>query len=115
MMGAPASVNEDPTAVRFSKSLADEIQLSGKFHLWTGKLSELPPNGVVITVRSSQVKLASGSELGSAIFVEAERPSGKDPGYYKEVTESVEFIPKNDSVADETRSFLAAVGRALEQ
>ena len=74
-------------------------------HICGRKIYELPPNGVVITVRSIQVKLANGGELGSAVFVEAERPSGKDPGYYKEVTQSMKMIPKNDSVADETRSF----------
>src|SRR5580698_9409236 len=62
---APASTNDDQTALRFSKSLADEIQLSGRFQLWTGKDYDLPPNGVRIMVRSVQVKLRGGNELGS--------------------------------------------------
>lgn len=114
-MQAPASTNDDRTALRFSKSLADEIQLSGRFYLWTGKYYDLPPNGVRIMVRSIQVKLRNGNELGSAIFAEAERPSDKDPGYYKVVSEQFWMIPKDDSVADETRGFLAEVDRALKQ
>jgi hypothetical protein len=113
-MQAPASTNDDQTSLRFSKSLADEIQLSSRFYLWTGKY-DLPPNGVRIMVRSIQVKLHNGNELGSAIFVEAERPSGKDPGYYKVVSEQLWMIPKDGSVADETRGFLAEVDRAREQ
>src|SRR5208282_666274 len=99
-MQAPASTNDDQTALRFSKSLSDEIQLSGKFYLWTGKYYDLPPNGVRIMVRSIQVTLRNGDELGSAIFVEAERPSGKDLGYYKVVSEQLWMIPKDSSVAD---------------
>jgi hypothetical protein len=113
IMVASASVNHDQTAMRFSRSLSDEIQLSGRFYWF--KNGELPPNGVRITVRSIQIKLQNGNEMGSAIFVEAERPSGKDAGYYKVVSEQLAMISKNDSVADETRSFLAAVDRALEQ
>jgi len=114
-MEAPRSVNEDRTALKFSKSLSDEIQLSGKFYLWIGEPSALPLRGVRILVRSIQVKLSTGEELGSAIFAEADRASGKDPGYYKVVTEQMWMIPKNDSVADETRGFLAEVDRALER
>ncbi len=113
-MQASVNLNEDRTALRFSRSLADEIQLSGKFYLWTGNSDALPPNGVRIMVRSIQVKLSKGSELGSAIFVEADRPSAKDPGYYKVVSEQMWMIQKDDSVADETRGFLAKVDRALE-
>jgi hypothetical protein len=112
---APASTNDDQTALRFSKSLADEIQLSGKFYLWTGKYYDLPPNGMRIMVRSIQVELRSGAALGSAIFVDAERPSVKDPGYYRVVSEQLWMIPKDDSVADQTRGFLAEVDRALER
>lgn len=110
-MQAPASTNDDQTALRFSKSLADEIQLSSRFYLWTGKY--LPSSGVRIMVRSIQVKLQNGDELGSAIFVEAEHPSSKDPGYYKVVAEQFWMIPKGDSVGDQTRGFLAEVDRAL--
>ncbi len=107
-------LNEDQTALRFSKSLSDEIELSSGFYLWTGNYSDFPPNGVRIMVRSIQVKLRNGNELGSAIFVEADRPSTKDPGYYKVVSEQTWMIPKDDSVADETRGFLAELSRALE-
>jgi hypothetical protein len=111
-----ASLNDDQTALRFSRSLSDEIQLSGGFYLWKiAKNGDLPPSGVRITVRSIQIRLHKGDEMGSAIFVEAERPSGKDPGYYKVVSELLSMIPKDGSVADETRSFLATVARALER
>jgi hypothetical protein len=106
-------VNDDKTAVKFSLSLADEIQLSAKFSLWTGKLSELPSNGVCIFVRSIQVKTTNGEELGSAIFIEADRASGKDPGYFKIVRETMWMIPKDGSVADETRGFLVEVDKKL--
>jgi hypothetical protein len=106
-------VDEDKTAVKFSQSLADEIQLSGKFSLWTGKLSELPPDGVCITVRSIQVKTTNGEELGSAIFVEADRASGRDPGYFKVIRETMWMLPKDGSVADATRGFLADVDKKL--
>jgi hypothetical protein len=105
---------EDITAIRFSQALADEIQLSLKFSLWTGKLFELPSNGICITVRSVQVKMTDGKELGSAIFVEAERPSGKDPGYFKVIRETMWMIPKDGSVTDVARGFLADVDKRLE-
>ena len=114
-MQAPASTNDDQAALRFSKSLADEIQLSSRFYLWTGKYYDFPPNGVRIMVRSIQVKLQNGNELGSAIFVVAERPSSKDPGYYKVVSEQLWMIPKDDSVGNQTRGFLAGVDQALSQ
>jgi len=114
-MQSPVAVNDDQTAIKFSKSLADEIQLSGKFYFWTGKYYDLPPSGLRIMVRSIQITLRNGNELGSAIFVTAERPSGKDPGYYKVVSAQLWMIPKDDSVADQTRDFLAGVSRALEQ
>jgi hypothetical protein len=109
------NLNDDQTATRFSKSLSDEVQLSGKFYYWTGKYYDLPANGVRIMVRSKQIKLSNGDELGSAIFVEADRPSGKDPGYYRVLFEQFSMIPKDHSVADSTRGFLAEVDRALEQ
>jgi hypothetical protein len=106
-------VNEDKTAVKISQSLADEIQLSAKFSLWAGKLSELPSNGVCIFVRSIQVKTTNGEELGSAIFIEADRPSGKDPGYFKIIRETMWMIPEDGSVADVARGFLADVDKKL--
>jgi len=109
----PVDLSDDQTANRFSKSLSDEIQLSGKFYYWTGKYYDLPPNGVRIMVRSVQVTLRNGSVLGSAIFATAERASARDPGYYKVVSEQLWMIPKDDSVADETRGFLADVDRKL--
>jgi hypothetical protein len=108
-------VNEDQTAVRFTKSLSDEIQLSGKFYYWDGKSSEFPANGVTITVRSVQVKFETGEVVGSAIFVEASLASGKDPDYSKVVAERIWMIPKDDPVGDDTRSFLAEVNRRLER
>jgi hypothetical protein len=108
-------LGEDITAVRFSQALTDQIQLSGKFSLWTGKLSELPSDGIYITVRSIQVKKTDGEELGSAIFVEADRPSGKDPGYFKVIRETMWMIPKGGSVDDATRGFLAEVDKELER
>jgi hypothetical protein len=115
VMQAPRSVNEDRTALRFSKSISDEIQLSGKFYLWTRDSSEFPLSGVRIIVRSIQVKLKTGEELGSAIFVEADRASVKDPEYSKVVLEEMWMIPKDDSVADQTRGFLAELNRILER
>ena len=112
-MQARYLVDEDKTAVKFSQSLADEIQLSGKFSLWTGKLSQLPSVGVCIIVRSIQVKTTNGEELGSAIFVEADRSSGKDPGYFKVIRETMWMIPKDGSVADATRGFLTEVDKKL--
>jgi len=109
------SMNNDQTSLRFSKSLADEIQLSGKFYFWTGKYYDLPPSGVRITVRAIPVTLRNGNELGSAIFIEAERPSGKEPGYYKILSEEMWMIPTDGSVSDDTRGFLAEVDRALER
>lgn len=106
-------VDEDKTAVKFSQSLADEIQLSGKFSMWTGKLSELPSDGVCIFIRSIQVKTTNGEELGSAMFIEADRASGKDPGYFKVIRETMWMIPKDGSVADAARGFLAEVDKKL--
>ena len=114
VMQADLSTNDDPTALRFSKSLSDDIQLSGKFYYWTAKDSALPSNGIRILVRSIQIKLEDGSELGSAIFVEADRPSLKEAGYYKVISGHFLMIPKDASVADETRSFRAEVDRSLE-
>ena len=108
-------VGDDITGIRFSQALTDDIQLSLKFSLWTGKLSELPSDGICITVRSVQVKMTDGKELGSVIFVEAERASGKDPGYFKVITETMWMIPKDGSVADATHSFLADVDKKLER
>ena len=105
---------DDITAIRFSQALTNEIQLSLKFSLWTGKLSELPSDGICITVRSVQVKMADGKELGSVIFVEADRPSGKDPGYFKVIRETMWMIPKDGSVIDAARGFLADVDKRLE-
>jgi hypothetical protein len=112
-MVADASVNDDQTTLRFSQSLADEIQLSGNFYMWPGKV--LPQNGVRITVKSIRITLKNGNELGSAIFIEAECPSGKDPGYFRVVSAQLMMIPKDASVADETRSFLASVDRELKR
>jgi hypothetical protein len=111
---APVDTNQDQTAIKFSRSLSDEIQLSAQFYYWQGK-DDLPPNAVRIMVRSIKVQLDKGSELGSAIFVEADRPSTKDPGYYKVIAEQRFMIPKNVSVADETRGFLADVDRNLKR
>lgn len=115
VMQAPPSVNNDQTALRFSRSLSDEIQLSARFYLWKTGKDDLPPNGVRITVMLVQVRLRNGDELGSAIFVKAERPSAKEGGYYKVVSEILQMIPKDNPVADETRGFLAEVDRALEK
>ena len=111
---ALTTTNQDQTAMRVSKSLSDEIQLSGKFYYWTGKSSEFPANGVRIVLRSVQVKLTSGAVEGSAIFFQATLASSKDPGYYKVITEQVWFIPNGDPIADDVRSFLATVDRKLE-
>src|ERR1700687_185609 len=97
IMQADAYTNADPIALRFSKSLADEITLSGRFYFWTGKNDSLPPNGVLISVASIQI-----SDLSSAICVEAERPSSRDPGYNKLVSQHMLVIPKDSSVADNT-------------
>jgi hypothetical protein len=115
IMQADAGTNTDPIALRFSRSLADEITLSGRFYLWTGKNDSLPPNGVLISVASIQITLHNGSDLGSAICVEAERPSSRDPGYNKLVSQHMLMIPKDSSVADNTRAFLAEVERGLEK
>lgn len=113
-MQSPATSNEDETALKFTRSLADEVQLSARFTLWTGNPYDLPTNGVRVLLRSIQV--TSGSrDLGSAIFVEAQRQSVKDPGYYEVITEQLWMIPKDNSVAEETRFFLAKMDRALEK
>ena len=110
---APIRTTEDQTAIRFTKSLADEIQLSGKFYYWKD-FNTLPSNGIRIELRSIQIKIGNDIETGSAIFVEAVRPSAKDPGYYKEIAEQMYSLPKDSSVADETREFLASVSRELD-
>lgn len=114
ILEAPAYVNKDETALRFSKSLSDEIQLSGRFYLWSGS-SALPPGGLRITVRSVPVTPNHTQELGSALFVVASQPSTKEQGYFKEVSEQMMWIPKGAPVGDETRSFLASVAKALER
>ncbi len=114
-MQAPISTNADEIALRFRKSLGDEITLSGRFYFWTGKNDDLPPNGVRIRLSSIQVKLQNGDGLGSAIYVEAERLSSRDPGYCKVVSQQLLMIPKDFSVADDTRAFLAEVERVLEK
>src|SRR5439155_24025050 len=109
-------LTDDQAAAKFANSLSDEIQLSGKF-FESGNLANpvrVPTNGVRIVVRPMPVKLLDGNELGSAIFVEADRPSAKDPGYYKGVTEQTWMIPKDGSVADQTRRFVAEVDRVLD-
>lgn len=114
-MTAPAYVNKDQTAIRFSRSLADEIKLSGKFYLWSPKTPTLlPPGGIEIAVRAIPVKLDSGRELGSALYIQARQPSRTDREYFKEVSEQMLWIPKGAPVGDETRSFLASVATALE-
>jgi len=115
IMQAPISTNADEIALRFRKSLGDEITLSGRFYFWTGKNDDLPPNGVRIRLSSIQVKLQNGDGLGSAIYVEAERLSSRDPGYCKVVSQQLLMIPKDFSVADDTRAFLAEVERVLEK
>lgn len=87
-------MKDDATALRFSRSIADEIQLSGRFYFFTGKNYDLPPSGVRITVRSIELKLRSGTELGSAIFVEAERPSGKDSWLLQDHLRANVYDPK---------------------
>jgi hypothetical protein len=114
-MQSPGSLNGDQTALKFSRSLGDEIQLSGKFYFWAQNSEDLPPDGLVILVRSVQVKLSDGTAIGFAIFVEADRRSTKDPGYHKVVSEQMWMMPKDESPADETRSFLAEVDRSLRQ
>jgi hypothetical protein len=113
-MEAPTTVNADPMALRYSTSLSDEIQLSGKFYLWTGTDSSLPANGIRILLRSLPVRITGGRVIGSVIFVEADHCSAKDPGYYKVVSEQMWMIPTDDSVAEETRGFLASVSRVLD-
>lgn len=113
-MEAPAIVNDDPIALRYSTSLSDEIQLSGKFYLWSGSNSTFPSNGIRILLRSLPVRITGGRVIGSVIFVEADHYSSKDPGYYKVVSEQMWMIPTDDSVAEETRGFLASVSRELE-
>jgi hypothetical protein len=113
-MEAPTTVNDDPIALRYSTSLSDEIQLSGKFYLWTGTALNFPSNGIRILLRSLPVRVAGGRVIGSVIFVEADHYSNKDPGYYKVVSEQMWMIPTDDSVAEETRGFLASVSRELE-
>jgi hypothetical protein len=114
-MVATAHENGDQTALRFSGSLSDEIQLSGKFYLWNRHGSDVPPSGIRIMVTSIQVQLRNGDDLGSAIFVEATRPSAKDPGYYKFIAAQSWMIQKNGSVGDITRAFLADVDRKLNR
>lgn len=114
-MQAPIETNADEIALKFSKSLADDITLSGRFYYWTEKNSNLPSNGVLVSVRSTHVKLQNGDDLGAAICVEAARPSNKDPGYYKVFSAQLMMIPKDVSVGDYTRAFLADVERHLEK
>jgi hypothetical protein len=109
---APSYVNEDQTAMRFTKSLADDIQLSGKFYYWKD-FKNAPLSCIQIAVRSIQIKLDNGVAVGSAIFVEAERPSAKEPGYNREIAEQMFYFPTDAPVADETHSFLASVDREM--
>lgn len=113
-MVATGYENEDRTALRFSRSLSDEIQLSGKFYLWTENDSALPANGIRIRITSIQVKLRTGNDLGSAIFVQMLLPSAIDPGYDKLVAWNRWLITNDSSVAEITRSFLADVDRIVE-
>lgn len=48
-------------------------------------------------------------DSGSAIFAEATGPGAKDPGCYKRIAAEMWLIPKDVSVADDTRGFLAYV------
>jgi hypothetical protein len=105
---APTEVKDDDIALKFTRSLSDEIQLSGKFYSWSGPDADLPQNGVRIFMMSVKV-----GDSGSAIFAEATGPGAKDPGCYKRIAAEMWFIPRDVSVADDTRGFLAYVDRKL--
>ena len=112
------NVQNDQTTRIFLKSLEDEIQGSGKFYLSLS--SDLPPNGIRVTIRSVQVKLAGGEELGSAIFIEADRPIDKESGQYTsarsnrfaEMSEQMWMLPKDGSATDQIRGFLSDLDKA---
>jgi hypothetical protein len=106
---------EDPTGLRFSRSLADEIQLSATFYEWPGRVSGLPSNGVLIHVTSIDVRLQNGQDLGSAVVVRAERPSAIEPEYYKFLSEQAWMILKDGPVTDLIRSVLAEVERQMSK
>jgi hypothetical protein len=79
-----------------------------------GAAFENPPANVVcITVNAVTVKLDDETYLGVAI-VAAERPSAKEPGYFKHLLTNEWAIPAAAPVADQTRSFLADLDRVLE-
>jgi hypothetical protein len=101
---------DDPES-RFRQSLADEIQLSGKFFLLDPR-TVLPPNGVFITITALPIKSPHG-DMGIALYADARIESTKDPGYFRHVGGNLYVIPESQPLADYTRAFLAQVDRGI--
>jgi hypothetical protein len=104
--------DKDDVGQRFFTSLQSEIRLSNKFYLWGGSPIDLPQEGIGITLITVEVKLQNGQLIGSAVVAIATHPSEKDRGADRLIHIVSWFIPKEQSVADITRNYLASlVGR----
>jgi hypothetical protein len=102
------------------QALGAQIQGSGKFYLSLS--SELSPNAIRITLRSIQTTSTSGEGSGSAIFVEADHPTDKDPTHYtsvfsngfSEISEKMWMVSKDDAAIDgEAAAFLSDLDSSL--
>jgi hypothetical protein len=106
-----SGIEKNEMAMKFTKSLSDEVQLSGKFYYWISDSKALPPGGIEIKVHSIPVELTGAGAAGAAIFVEAVTFCPKDRAYSRTVNEQMFVFPRDASVADHTRGFLAEVDR----
>ena len=94
--------------MKFTESLSDEIQLSGKFFYSQGAL---PSGGIEIRIHPIAAEFTTGGTAGTAIYVQALTFCPTDRTYSRTFAESSFFFPPGASFADYTRSFLATVDR----
>jgi hypothetical protein len=105
----PSDINDNKIATKFSQSLSDEIQLSGKFYYRMG--DKAATDEIEVRIHPIRVEFTDGGSAGTAIYVEALTFCPKDRAYSRTFADARFFFPPDASVADYTRSFLADVDR----
>jgi hypothetical protein len=108
------SQKTDDVAKRMVAALENSISISGHFTLFTGIPYKLPKDGVLIFVKSTEIKNDSGTILGSSLIVSSHLQSATDRRYIRTLTEYMLYIPAGNPVSDEALSFLADTNAALQ-
>jgi len=98
---------------RMQKAIEDSITLSERFALTQVAPFDVPKDGIVIEIHSLSIGMKDGHSIGSAMTIEALKPSPNDRGYFKQVYEEQWVVPTDDPVSDTAVSYLASLRKKL--